>query len=188
MALFTWASRATSRCDVPSSMNRIRGRRYSARASTYALLLATGKKRAHVPDQAVVAHRHTHDLVVDPGRPGAGLHPLNIECFVEAADVVGNGTGQELVVLHHHPDLITESSDIELSQRHAIDQDIAGGRSKQTKHDFNERRFSAARWAGDRDVLSGRNEETCVLKYERLVVTISAPGLRSRPVPFRSHQ
>ena len=93
------------------------------------------------------------------------------------------------MVLHQNPDLIAESPDAELSQRHAIDQDIAGGRLKETKHDLNDR-FSAADGPVI-TVLSGRNGETCVLKYERPIqyyFGMKALGLRSRPVPFRSHQ
>ena len=157
----------------------------------HALLLAAGKKRAHVADQAVVSHP-IGIRMISSWMPAvlAQVCIHSVERLVEAADVVGNGSRQELVVLHQNPDLIAESPDAELSQRHAIDQDIAGGRLKETKHDLNDR-FSAARWAGDRDVLSGRNGETCVLKYERPIqyyFGMKALGLRSRPVPFRSHQ
>jgi hypothetical protein len=34
------------------------------------LFLTTGQRTPHIADQAVVAHRHAHDLFVDPGHLG----------------------------------------------------------------------------------------------------------------------
>src|SRR5271165_5048763 len=110
---------------------------------------------------------------MDSDRPGAGLHPVHVERIVEAADVVGDGSGQKLVVLHHHADLIAEGSDPKLAQRRAVDQDIAGGWVKQTEHHFDKRCFSAARWAGDRNILARRYGKIRVLEYEGFVVPIA---------------
>src|SRR5262249_15189427 len=45
----------------------------------HALLLAAGERAAHIPDQAVVGHRHVHDLVVDAGNLRTFDHPLLVE-------------------------------------------------------------------------------------------------------------
>jgi hypothetical protein len=65
MAALTSRSRATSRWLVASSSSRMRGRRYSARASRTRCFLAAGEGGAHVAAQTVVAHGHGHDVVVD---------------------------------------------------------------------------------------------------------------------------
>src|SRR3954451_17010944 len=65
-------------------------------------LLLTARERApHIPDQAVVGHRHRHDLVVHIRHSRALDHPFLVEGRIEEADVVGDGPGEELVVLHH---------------------------------------------------------------------------------------
>ena len=42
------------------------------------LLLSAGQRAAHITDQAVVGHRHRHDLVVDASHSGAFDHPFLI--------------------------------------------------------------------------------------------------------------
>ena len=71
-----------------------------------ALLLSAGQRAAHVADQAVIGHRHRHDLVVDAGHSGALDHPLLIAGRLIEADIIGDRTGQELVFLHDGADLL----------------------------------------------------------------------------------
>ena len=63
------------------------------------LLLATGERRTHVPDQALVAHRHAFDVGSDLGERGALAHPRHVDLLVEPRDVLGERALQETVVL-----------------------------------------------------------------------------------------
>jgi hypothetical protein len=52
------------------------------------------KGGTHVADQALVAHRHLRDVVVDGGETCGGFDAQWIRFRVEAGDVVGDGTGE----------------------------------------------------------------------------------------------
>ncbi len=59
------------------------------------LLLAPGECRTHVPDQALVAHRHAFDVGFDLGEVGALAHPHHVDLFVEPRDVLGERALQQ---------------------------------------------------------------------------------------------
>ena len=63
------------------------------------LLLATGKGRTHVPDQALVAHRHAFDVGFDLGDVRALAHPRHVDLLIEARDVLGERALQDTIVL-----------------------------------------------------------------------------------------
>ena len=71
----------------------------------HTLLLATGERRTHVPDQALVAHRHAFDVVFDLGEVRALAHPRHVDLFVEARDVLGERALQQAVILRDEGDL-----------------------------------------------------------------------------------
>ena len=47
------------------------------------LLLTTGECRTHVPDQALVAHRHAFNVGFDLGEVRALAHPRHVDLLVE---------------------------------------------------------------------------------------------------------
>ena len=69
------------------------------------LLLATGERRTHVPDQALVAHRHAFDVDSYLCQLGAHPHELHVDLVVEAGDVLGERALQETVILRDEGDL-----------------------------------------------------------------------------------
>ena len=66
-----------------------------------ALALAAGQGRAHVADQTVVTHRHIHDVAVNLRQPRHRLYAHGRGLRIEEADVVGEGAGEQGVVLQH---------------------------------------------------------------------------------------
>ena len=71
----------------------------------HTLLLATGERRTHVPDQALVAHRHAFDVGFDLGEIRALAHPRHVDLLVEPRDVLGERALQEAVILRDEGDL-----------------------------------------------------------------------------------
>jgi len=71
----------------------------------HTLLLATGERRTHVPDQALVAHRHAFDVVFDLGEVRALAHPRHVDLLIEARDVLGERALQQAVILRDEGDL-----------------------------------------------------------------------------------
>ena len=68
------------------------------------LLLAPGQGRTHVPDQALVAHRHAFDVCGDLREGGTLAHPRHVDLLVEPRDVLGDGALEEAVVLGDESD------------------------------------------------------------------------------------
>src|SRR5687768_3420989 len=89
------------------------------------LLLASGERAPHVPDQAVVAHRHCNDLCMDSSQFGASKHSLLFKLLVEETDVVGNRARQQLILLHDCCNLLSESAHAYRRERQTIDQDFS---------------------------------------------------------------
>jgi hypothetical protein len=85
------------------------------------LLLATGERRTHVPDQALVAHRHAR-------RFGAGAHESKMDLFVEPRDVLGERTLQQAVILRDEGDLAAQALRVPAGERLAVDVDVAVAR------------------------------------------------------------
>ena len=69
------------------------------------LLLATGERRTHVPDQALVAHRHAFDVVFYLSEVRALAHPHHVDLLVEPRDVLGERALQQAVILRDEGDL-----------------------------------------------------------------------------------
>jgi len=68
----------------------------------HALALTARQRGSHVADQAEILHRLAHDVVVDLRCQSRLLHSLHVEVRVEEGDVVGNGAGEEPIILRHH--------------------------------------------------------------------------------------
>ena len=103
-----------------------------------------------------------------PARLRAADHPLLVEVRIEEADVVGDGAGEELVLLHHGGDLLAVGPRADVEQRDAVDQHLAARRLEQAEHDLHQRRLAAAGRAHDGDELARLDREVDVLQDERL--------------------
>jgi hypothetical protein len=108
------------------------------------LPLAAGQRAAYVADQAVIGHRHAHDLVVDAGHLGASDHPLLVERRREERDILGDRSGQELVFLHHRRDMLAIDSRAESAERNAVDERLAARRLEQPHEDLHEGGLAAS--------------------------------------------
>jgi hypothetical protein len=143
----------------------------------HALLLPARQRAPHVADQAIIGHRHRHDLVVNPGDLGAFDHPVLVIDCVEKADVVGDRARQQLIFLHDRADIFPIGTRAHRRQRNPVNQHIARGRLQQPEHDLDESRLAPARWAADRDKAAGFDEEVYVFEYERLRLGIAEPHI-----------
>ena len=54
------------------------------------LPLAAGQASAHIVDQAIIAHWHGGNIVMNAGKSGATFHLVNIVAFIEKTNVIGN--------------------------------------------------------------------------------------------------
>src|SRR5258705_4476457 len=113
------------------------------------LLLPAGKGAAHISHKTVVRHRHRHDLAVNTRNLGADDHPSLIKLWIEEANIIGDGTGEQLILLHDRRDLLPIVSRAKCLKRHAIDQDFTARRLEQAEQRLYECRLSAARWSHD---------------------------------------
>ena len=83
---------------------------------------------------------------MDPRQLRALDHPLLIKGWIEKADVIGNGAGEELILLHHRSDVLAIGPGPDRCEGDAIDQHLPSGRLQQPKHDLDKRRLARARW------------------------------------------
>lgn len=109
-----------------------------------ALLLAAREHRAHIADQGAVTHGHRDDVVVHGGASGACLDPESLGVGREEADVLGDRTCEEAVVLHHNPDPRAPGFGAEAVERFAINQDGATSRLEQPGEQLQKRGLTAA--------------------------------------------
>ena len=93
----------------------------------HTLLLATGERRTHVPDQALVAHRHAFNVDSYLCQLGAHAHELHVDLVVEAGDVLGERALQQAVVLRDQGDLAAKTLRVPTVERLAVDQHPAAG-------------------------------------------------------------
>src|SRR6266516_479672 len=105
---------------------------------------------------------------MDPGQLRAPDHPFRIERCVEKGDVVGNGSGEKLILLHDNADLSAIGFVPECQKRNSVDQNLSAGGFEQPEHDLDQRRLAPARRAHNGYQLSCLNDETDVFEDERL--------------------
>ena len=90
------------------------------------LLLAPGQSGTHVPDQALVAHRHAFYVFIDLSVFGALAHPAHVNLLIEPRDVLGDGALQQAVVLGDEgdkgDDYIASALDASMAQLPSIQQ------------------------------------------------------------------
>jgi len=86
------------------------------------LLLATGERRTHVTDQALVAHRHAFDVVSYLSEGCALAHPRHVDLLVEPRDVLGERGLQQAVMWTLR--LMTSSRSIPCSARDEGDRPV----------------------------------------------------------------
>ncbi len=89
------------------------------------LLLAPGQGRTHVPDQALVAHRHAFDVSGYLREGGALAHPPHVDLLIEAGDVLGERALQETVILRDEGDPAAQGLCVPAGERLAVDVDVA---------------------------------------------------------------
>ncbi len=134
----------------------------------HSLLLPAGQGATHVTNQAVVGHRHGHDFFVDACHARAVHHPLLVEGGVEETDVVSDGAGKELVLLHHSSNVLSVSSRADDLHWDTVDQHLPTRRFEQSKHDLEQRRLAAARGPCDRDKLPRADGHADTVENEAL--------------------
>ena len=149
----------------------------------HALLLPARQRAPHIADQAVIGHRHRHDLVVNPGDLGAFDHPVLVIDRVEKADVVGDRARQQLILLHDRADVFPIGARTDRRQRNPVNEDLAGGRLQQPEHDLDERRLAAARRAADRDKAAGFDNEVYLFEHKRLRLSVAEPHIAQFDAP-----
>jgi hypothetical protein len=74
----------------------------------------------------------------------ASHHLLVIEVRIKEADIVGYGTGKQLILLHDGSDLLAINPHTHGLQGDTIDDDLTARWIQQPEHDFQESRLSAA--------------------------------------------
>ena len=92
------------------------------------LALPARQCRAHITDQAGIAHWHRGDLLMHPRDTGAILDPGHIQPLVEKGDVVGERARQQQIILQHRADARAPRRDRRRAQRYAIDQNATRSR------------------------------------------------------------
>src|SRR5438445_4775924 len=76
----------------------------------HSLSLPTRKRASHISNQAVIGHWHSHNLFMNAGQLRASDHQALIERWVKEADIVGYGSGQQLILLHYRTYLFAKGS------------------------------------------------------------------------------
>ena len=151
-----------------------------------ALLLAPGEHRSHVSDQGVVLHRHRGDVVVHRGEAGARLNALRVRGVGEEGDVLGDGAGEELVVLHHARDQRAVSAEAEAREWHAVDLYRAADGFEQAEQELHQRGLAAAGRADDRDRLARIHLEAHAVQHRRVGLAVAeAEAAHRDPALYR---
>src|SRR5258706_116892 len=114
------------------------------------LLLPARNARAHVANERVKTHGHRRHLVEHRRHLRALLHPSHVGPRVEEADVVDDGPGKELIVLHHRADHVAPAAKPQVRQGHAAHAHLADLRVMDAENQLQERRLAAPRRADDR--------------------------------------
>ena len=109
------------------------------------LPLTGGQRIAHVADQALIGHRHSHDRVMDPRHLGNRLHLLRIGAVLEKADIVGQRAGQQMIVLHDRSDARSPAENRGRRQLVAVDQYFTGCRWHQPEKNAHQSGFPRTR-------------------------------------------
>src|SRR5262245_23551032 len=100
------------------------------------LFLSTGEHRTHITNEDAIPHRHRHTVLMQGSHLRARFNPLLVRVLCEETDVVGNGTCEELVLLHHGANYATVRLHPQLAQTDSPDQDLTCAGWQQTDHDF----------------------------------------------------
>ena len=124
-----------------------------------ALPLAAGEHGAHVADECVVLHRHGFDFMVNGGHARALLDPGVFGLRVEEADVVGDGTGEQGVVLHHRAGEPPQSIEAQPPEVLATDAHLALAGGQNAEHDIDQRGLAATGGPDDGHGLSRGDAE-----------------------------
>ena len=103
----------------------------------------------------------------------AAADALAVGLRVEKTDVLGDRTGEELVVLHHARHGVAIARQAQPRQRHAADFDAARGGLQQAEHQLDERRLAAARWPDDGHRFGRLHAQAHVVDQQRVRVGVA---------------
>jgi hypothetical protein len=106
-----------------------------------ALLLAPGKRGAHITHQRLIAHRHFDDVVMDASGLRGGDNAIHNDALIEEGDVFSYRALQQDIVLHHDAHLRTHSARAPGRKRAPIEQDLAITRRVKAGEEFEQRKM-----------------------------------------------
>src|SRR3546814_15262625 len=87
--------------------------------------------------------------------PYPPLYRSVIDRRIEERDILLDRAGMEQIVLLDDAEVAAERGEAPLRQRFALDGDLAAGGRMEAEQQLEQRRFAAARRAGDRDRIAG---------------------------------
>ena len=188
------ASVVASTDAVASSRMRIRGSISERTRDRDPLALAAGERDPALADHGLVALRQLGDELVRLRSARGRLDRLDRRVREAEGDVVAHGGREEERVLRDDADLAPQRAPADAANVDAVDEDAAGGRVVEARHEGGERRLAGARMADQRDRATGREVELDLLEHrplrfvaerDALEADGTGPGrkrLRARPV------
>ena len=129
-----------------------------------ALALAAGKGDAALADVGFVAVAEPGDEVVGIGGPGGGDDFILGGAGPAVADVLGDGAGEEDVVLHDDSDLAADGLDVVGGDGFVVDEDFAGGGIVEAGEEGDDGAFAGAAGADEGDHFAGLDGEVDVVE------------------------
>src|SRR3569833_2574141 len=91
----------------------------------------------------MVTHGHGEDVLLHGREPRAFAHALELERRIEEGNVVGDGTGEQVILLHDGADQRPIGFDAELRDVGSAHPYLAAAHRQQAQHDFEQRGLSA---------------------------------------------
>src|SRR6185369_590563 len=125
--------------------------------------LTARKSRAALADELLVALGHLADEGVRIGALGDFLDAAAVRALVAAGDVLGDGSGEEQVALHHVADLAAVVLLVDAGHVVAVHADLAVGRLVEAHEHLCERRLARATAPHDRHQLARLDLQVDVL-------------------------
>src|SRR5262249_13674724 len=132
-----------------------------------ALALAPAQTGAAFADHGAVALRETHDEVVGKSSFRGGFDALARNIREAVADVVPDGIVKQDVFLGDHGDLLAERPDRQVANVKAVDANPAGREFVEAGDQIDERGFSSAARADERDDFALARYEANILENRR---------------------
>src|SRR4051812_32353272 len=103
------------------------------------------------------------------GEPCACLNPFLVGTVGKKANVVGNGPGKKLIVLHHDAEYRSVILQPCLAYWFTVEEYLAAGRLKKAAEKLEQRGFASTGRANNGDRFPGRNPQVDVPENPRLM-------------------